>query len=133
MAEAVDKQSAPRGTGRDITELAKVDVLQAGFMYPEKGVETIELWMRSAALYLKVRLSKDPGIALTPYGQVPDMLKVAQALIRDLEERAATGEKKYGERLRAFNGRDPLVDLYQECMDGWMYARQAREEKENPG
>ncbi len=33
----------------------------------------------------------------------------------------------------AFNGRDPVVDLYQECMDGWVYARQAREEKENPG
>lgn len=38
------------------------------------------------------------------------------------------GEEKYGTRLHTFNGRDPLVDLAQELVDGLQYAHQARME-----
>ncbi len=48
----------------------------------------------------------------------------------DLEERAKKGEKEYGERLRAFNGRDALIDAYQEVLDLAVYLRQLIVEKQ---
>jgi len=38
--------------------------------------------------------------------------------------RAEMGKAKYGTYLRASNGRNPLVDLYQEILDAIMYAEQ---------
>ena len=43
---------------------------------------------------------------------------------RDLEARAKLGEQKYGERLKANNGRDGLIDLYQELLDASVYIKQ---------
>lgn len=48
----------------------------------------------------------------------------------DLEKRAALGERKYGQPLKAFNGRDALMDAYQEVLDLAMYMRQAIAERE---
>lgn len=45
-------------------------------------------------------------------------------MMKDIEERKATGIKTYGEALRAFNGRDPLIDAYQEALDLAVYLRQ---------
>lgn len=45
-------------------------------------------------------------------------------IMKDIEERKATGIKTYGEALRAFNGRDPLIDAYQEALDLAVYLRQ---------
>jgi hypothetical protein len=42
----------------------------------------------------------------------------------DLESRMVVGERKYGERLRPHNGRDCLLDAYQEALDLAMYLRQ---------
>ena len=49
-------------------------------------------------------------------------------LKEDLLARAEMGLKKYGTKLRVNNGRKAGVDLYQEVMDGMMYAMQARME-----
>lgn len=46
----------------------------------------------------------------------------------DIEERNAMGIAKYGTPLQVFNGRDPLVDAYQEALDLVVYLRQAIEE-----
>lgn len=43
----------------------------------------------------------------------------------DLQERAVAGEKKYGVRLKTFNGRDALLDAYEESQDLVMYLAQA--------
>lgn len=43
----------------------------------------------------------------------------------DLEARIAMGEKKYGTRLKTNNGRNALMDAYQEALDGINYAMQA--------
>lgn len=51
----------------------------------------------------------------------------------DLEARAVMGEQTYGERLKAHNGRNPLIDAYQEALDLAMYLRQAIEESSNEG
>lgn len=124
--EAVNQQSKPRGTGRFVHELQKEDVLTEDFLLPERGLLTVELWMRSAALYLKTRLS--PG--LDPVSKIEADPALAHAIIRDIQARADWGTKKYGEALRAHNGRSALVDAYQEVLDAWVYLRQNREEKE---
>jgi hypothetical protein len=49
-------------------------------------------------------------------------------LALDMEQRIQFGEKKYGVRLRTRNGRDPLLDCYQELLDGAVYAKQAEME-----
>lgn len=43
----------------------------------------------------------------------------------DLEARAAVGVERYGTKLQAGNGRDPVRDLYEELLDAMAYARQA--------
>jgi hypothetical protein len=65
----------------------------------------------------------------TPHGTGADIATLVQ---RDIEARARVGEQKYGERLRAHNGRRSLVDAYQEALDLCMYLRQALEEKSAP-
>lgn len=54
--------------------------------------------------------------------------EITPLVIRDLEIRSKMGKEKYGETLRAYNGRNPLVDLYQELMDAVQYVRQVIEE-----
>lgn len=46
-------------------------------------------------------------------------------VITDMQERDQFGMKKYNTRLQPFNGRDPLVDAYQEVLDLAVYLRQA--------
>lgn len=53
---------------------------------------------------------------------------ITDLLIHDLIERDEMGTRKYGEPLKAFNGRDPLVDAYQELIDLLVYLRQYMEE-----
>lgn len=50
-------------------------------------------------------------------------------VIQDMKQRDADGAKKYGTHLQAFNGRNPLVDAYQEALDLVVYLRQAIEEQ----
>lgn len=55
---------------------------------------------------------------------------ITPLVIADLEERREFGTAKYGEELTAFNGRDPLVDAYQEAIDLTVYLRQTIEERD---
>jgi hypothetical protein len=57
----------------------------------------------------------------TPEGKGPPIFDL---MMEDIEERKAAGIKTYGEPLKAFNGRDPLVDAYQEVLDLAVYLRQ---------
>lgn len=56
--------------------------------------------------------------------------KTAQLVIADVEGRKQLGLRKYGTLLQAFNGRNALMDAYQEALDLLMYLRQALEEGE---
>lgn len=56
-----------------------------------------------------------PGMSVT----------VAEFLIKDIEARAAMGEQQYGRRLHTENGRNAMIDAYQELLDGAIYAYQA--------
>lgn len=46
-------------------------------------------------------------------------------VIRDIEERVEKGRERYGTELMTRNGRDPLIDAYQEALDLVLYLRQA--------
>lgn len=57
---------------------------------------------------------------------------VWELVIKDMKDRNEFGIKKYGTPLQPFNGRDPLIDAYQEALDLVVYLRQIIEEqKEN--
>lgn len=50
------------------------------------------------------------------------------AIVADIQARKELGLKKYGTVLQAFNGRNAMMDAYQEALDLVMYLRQALEE-----
>lgn len=49
---------------------------------------------------------------------------------QDLQSRSNFGLNKYGTNLRAFNGRDPLKDAYEEVLDLAVYLRQVMYERD---
>ena len=51
----------------------------------------------------------------------------------DLVARAEFGKAKYGTYLMTDNGRDALMDAYQELLDGLMYLRQHELEQHKDG
>jgi hypothetical protein len=61
-----------------------------------------------------------------PKSEKPDVWPL---VIKDMEERDRLGKAKYGIPLRSFNGRDPLIDAYQEVLDMSVYLRQEIEER----
>lgn len=58
----------------------------------------------------------------------PGARRVLDLVVADLQARAEDGRLKYGTYLETWNGRNPLVDAYQEALDQCMYLRQAIEE-----
>ena len=57
-------------------------------------------------------------------------VRVLDLVLQDLQDRAEAGRAKYGTYLRAHNGRDALMDAYQEALDLCMYLRQAIAERD---
>ncbi len=57
------------------------------------------------------------------------MSDTLQALITSTQKRADMGKAKYGVYLTAANGRNPLVDAFQEALDQLVYLRQAIEDE----
>lgn len=62
-----------------------------------------------------------------PTGNGPS---VTDAVLADITARREVGKVKYGTELRAHNGRDPLVDAYQEALDLVVYLKQALMERD---
>lgn len=58
----------------------------------------------------------------------PDVLP---HVLADMRERDDIGRSRYGTPLQPFNGRDALVDAYQELLDGAVYLRQSLAEVRN--
>ena len=58
-----------------------------------------------------------------------DSPSIHDLVIRDMEDRKTMGLKKYGTILQAHNGRNPLIDAYQEALDLAVYLRQEIEER----
>src|SRR5277367_1675110 len=63
-----------------------------------------------------------------------DLRKIGlENIAEDTEARIRLGEQKYGTRLKANNGRDAMLDLYQEVLDGCNYAKQLVIENKDDG
>jgi hypothetical protein len=58
-----------------------------------------------------------------------DLPAITDLVIVDFKERMEMGIEKYGIPLQPNNGRDPLIDAFQEAMDLVLYLRQAIFEK----
>jgi hypothetical protein len=61
----------------------------------------------------------------SPVGGTGDIWKM---VISDMKARREAGITKYNTVLRAFNGRNALIDAYQEALDLAVYLRQVIEE-----
>ncbi len=60
-----------------------------------------------------------------------DLPAVWDLVIADMQDRDGVGRGRYGTPLQPFNGRDALVDAYQEALDLAVYLRQAIYERDN--
>jgi len=60
-----------------------------------------------------------------------DRPAIADLVIADIIERKRVGTERYGTPLQPFNGRDALIDAYQEALDLVQYLRQEIEERES--
>jgi hypothetical protein len=60
----------------------------------------------------------------------PGHQKVLDGVVSDLVYRSVVGKAKYGTYLEAHNGRDGLIDAYQEALDLCMYLKQAIMERD---
>lgn len=64
-----------------------------------------------------------------PAPETNDSTPIWDLVVADMRERDHEGRRKYGTPLQAKNGRDALVDAYQEALDLAVYLRQAIEER----
>lgn len=55
---------------------------------------------------------------------------VWELVIEDMKERDHVGRARYGTPLQTHNGRDALVDAYQEALDLCVYLKQAIAERD---
>lgn len=60
----------------------------------------------------------------------PGRESVTRAVMADLLAREQQGIAKYGTTLQTYNGRDALVDLYQELLDACQYVKQLLRERD---
>lgn len=57
---------------------------------------------------------------------------IQDLVLEDIIERKRVGIERYGQPVLPHNGRDALVDLYQELLDAVMYTRQLIYERDHP-
>ena len=69
------------------------------------------------------------GTVEQPMSKPNDSTPIWDLVRADIAERDKLGRERYGTPLQAFNGRDALVDAYQEALDLVVYMRQEIEER----
>lgn len=57
---------------------------------------------------------------------------IQSQVVADITRRRKVGISRYGTALQPHNGRDALLDLYEELLDGVMYVKQAMVERDQP-
>ena len=77
-----------------------------------------------------VKTQKHPALyeQPSPSSDKPDLWPL---VIKDMEDRDKLGKAKYGVALRPHNGRNALIDAYQEVLDLSVYLRQEIEEQQS--
>lgn len=72
----------------------------------------------------------NPATSDQPAPAAADGPSMHDLVAADLADRKQLGLSRYGKLLQAGNGRDALVDLYQELLDAAVYVRQVIAERE---
>jgi hypothetical protein len=120
--------------GRDGEQVARALVVLRGLGWTVVEEEVSEMgWSRG-----EVRLSDDLrewearsiGAAEEPPPTTGTGRPIWELVVEDMQARDAMGRERYGTPLLAHNGRDAMVDLYQELLDAVVYLRQALEERD---
>jgi hypothetical protein len=70
------------------------------------------------------------GVTEQPAPIPNDRPAVWDLVVADMKQRDHVGRQRYGTPLQPHNGRDALVDAYQEALDLVVYLRQAIEERD---
>lgn len=73
---------------------------------------------------------KSPEAAIPQPPPKKGSVDIYPLVLADIEARVKAGRQKYGIPLQAHNGRNALMDLYQEQIDALMYTRQELEERQ---
>lgn len=81
-------------------------------------------------LELPVRESAPSHITDQPPPVANRRPAVWDLVMADMKERDQVGRQRYGTPLQPFNGRDALMDAYQEALDLAVYLRQAIYERD---
>jgi hypothetical protein len=87
------------------------------------GQEDVGPWVMDKITPIDTNLPQPPP-------QQSDEPIVWDLVIQDMRERDKSGVQKYHTHLQPFNGRDALIDAYQEALDLVVYLRQLIYEKE---
>lgn len=90
----------------------------------------LDKWLRGFSPTAKYEGEVDMDAATPQPAPRPGQDEVYKHVIADIHERVAAGEAKYGTKLMTHNGRDALMDAYQEALDLVMYLRQAIDERD---
>lgn len=75
-------------------------------------------------------VAPNPAATPQPAPEPSNQPAVVDLVLTDLRARDIFGLRKYGTRLQAHNGRDALMDAYQEGLDLVIYLRQAIAERD---
>jgi len=73
--------------------------------------------------------SRSRFISSQPNPVPNDEPSIQDLVVKDIQDYKEYGIKKYGMVLQAHNGRDPIIDAYQECLAQAQYLRQYLREK----
>lgn len=103
-----------RVTGEKVPALAYID---------DRAVHFAGDWAAT------LRAIPGDGIVDQPEPVPNERRPVWELVIEDMAERDRVGRERYGTPLQPHNGRDALVDAYQEALDLVVYLRQAIEER----
>ncbi len=96
---------------------------QSGCVFPTPGGDATHVsYPDKPELHIQRAAQPEPP----PIG---DGAEVLPMVIADLQARSEKGRAKYGTTLRVNNGRNALMDAYQEAQDLTMYLRQKLEEE----
>lgn len=75
-------------------------------------------------------MTRDPATTEQPAPRPNGLPAVWDLVVADMQARDALGRERYGTRLQPHNGRDALVDAYQEALDAAVYLRTAIYERD---
>lgn len=113
--DAAIVQPRPVGDGVDVINAVKEDVENPNYPMFAFSPERVLRVLISFATDLREILAEQEG---------ERHLNLRHAVALDLEARAQVGTVKYGTRLKTNNGRNAVLDAYQELLDLLNYTKQ---------